>query len=167
MRRLWTISVLSAALLLPVAVLAASGENGFDAVVHSVENRYHARATRVPFMSFVSAIARAATKNGVGGMRVADIEDISEPVDGAELNRIVAEKLGPGWERMIRDSSHNEQSLIFVHHNGQRAGVFVVDLDGREISLVEFFVDPSHLQESLDQHTRHHHESADDGSASE
>jgi hypothetical protein len=167
MRRLWIVPVACVALLLPVSMLATSGDTCFDAVVHSVESRYHARATRVPFMGLVSAITRGATKNGVGGMRVADIDDISEPVDGAELNRLVAEKLGPGWERMIRDSSHNELSLIFVHPNGPRAGVFIVALDGREVSLVEFSVDPSHLQESLDQHTRHHHENADNGNESE
>ncbi len=166
MRRLWTVSVLCATLLLPVAVLALSGASGFDAVVHSIESRYHVRATSVPFMSLASVITRGATKNGVGGLRVADIENISGPVDADELNRIVAENLGVGWERMIRESSHNEQTLIFVHPQGQRTRLFILDLDGKEMSFIELSVDPGHLQESLDQHSHHHHVNTDSGNAS-
>src|ERR1035441_7188233 len=98
MKRLWLIPILLAALVVPAMVLAASGE-GFDGVVRSIENRYHVRATRIPFLGLVSLIARKATNNGVGNLHVAEFESFSGPVDGEELNRMVEQKLGNGWER--------------------------------------------------------------------
>ena len=103
-------------------MLAGSGEGEFDGVVHGIESRYHVRATRMPFMGLVSLISHKATHGGVGGMQVAEIENFKEPVDGEELNRLVEEKLGAGWERMIRDTSRHgaEQTLIFAHPDGRQ-----------------------------------------------
>ena len=74
MRRLWLIPIGFVALLVPVAVLAGSGEGGFDGVVHSIESRYHVRATRIPFMGLVSLVSRKATHGGVGGLHVAEFD---------------------------------------------------------------------------------------------
>lgn len=169
MKRLWLIPVILCIVLVPtVAVLAANGGSGFDGVVSSVESRYHVHATRIPFMGVVSLISRTATHGGVGGIRVAEIENFSEPVDGDELNRIVEEKLGQGWERMIRETSRagKEQTLIFVHPEGSRMGMFIVDKDGNEMDVVQVSVDPDHLNESIAKydHNRHDDDSAGDES---
>src|SRR5580698_8565315 len=105
MKRFFVILVVLAVLLIPAAVvLASGGEGSFDGVVSSIESRYHVRATRIPFMGLVSLISRKATNGGVGSIHVAEIENFSTSVDGDELNRIVEEKLGQGWERIIRDT---------------------------------------------------------------
>jgi hypothetical protein len=158
MKRLWLISVGAVALLVPVVALAGGGEGGFDGVVRSIESRYHVRATRIPFMGLVSAISRQTTHDGVSGLHVAEFDSFSGPVDGEELNRMVEAKLGPGWERMIRETSRggNEQTLIFIHPEGERMGLFVVDLDGHELDVVEVSVDPDHLNENLG-HYGHRH----------
>jgi hypothetical protein len=57
MRRLWWISIAVVALLVPVVVLAGSGESEFDSVVHSIESKYHVRANRIPFLGVVSMIS--------------------------------------------------------------------------------------------------------------
>ena len=49
MKLLW-IPVCCVALLVPVAVLAGGGQVGFDGVVNTLESRYHAHATRIPFL---------------------------------------------------------------------------------------------------------------------
>jgi hypothetical protein len=155
MKRYWLIPVVFVALLAPaVVVLAGSGEGGFDGVVSSIESKYHVRATRIPFMGLASLIAGKATHGGVGGVRVAEFEHFTEPVDGEELNRMVEEKLGAGWERMIRDTSRHgsEQTLIFVHPEGTRMGLFIVDKDGNEMDVVQVSVDPDHLNESIGQY---------------
>ena len=74
-------------------------------MVHSIESRYHVRATRIPFLGLISFVSKKATHGGVGGFHIAEIDNFSEPVDGNELNAMVEEKLGPGWERMIRETS--------------------------------------------------------------
>ncbi len=167
MKRLWLIPVVLCLVLIPSAiVMAANGGSGFDGVVGSVESRYHVHATRIPFMGLVSLISRKATHGGVGGMHVAEIENFTEPVDGEELNLMVEQKLGAGWQRMIRDTSRHgaELTLIFVHPEGERMGMFIVDKDGNEMDVVEISVDPNHLSESIG-HYEHSHSGTgkDDG----
>jgi hypothetical protein len=156
------------ALLLPVAVLAGGG-GGFDGVVRSIEARYHVRATRIPFIGLISMISRKATHEGVGDLHIAEFESFSEKVDGEELNRMVEEKLGSGWERIIRVTSRTgtEQTLIFMHPDGNRMGLFVVDLDGHELDVVEVSVDPDHLSESVGRYEHRHHHNGDGGEESD
>jgi len=165
MRRLWLIPAVSIALLAPAAVLAGSGEGGFDSVVRSVETRYHVRATRIPFMGLISLISKKATHDGVSGMHVAEFDSFPEPVDSDELNAMAEEKLGPGWERIIRQASRkgHEQTLIFIHPEGRKMGLFVLDLDGNEMDVVQVSVDPNHLNENIGHYEYHRHEDRGDG----
>lgn len=160
MRRLWLIPMVLVALLIPVAVLAGSGEGGFDGVVHSIEGRYHVRATRIPFLGLISLVSGKATHGGVSGLHVAEFDSFTGQLDGDELNRMVEEKLGAGWERIIRETKRqgNEQTLIFFHPEGDRMGLFVVDLDGHEMDVVQVSVDPNHLKEKIGSLNHHHHE---------
>ena len=163
MKRFFVIAVVLTTLLIPaVVVLAAGGEGSFDGVVSSIESKYHVHATRIPFMGLVSLISRKAIHGGVGSIRVAEIENISAPVDGDEFNSMVEEKLGQGWERIIRDTSRNgnEQTLIFAHPEGARMGLFIVDKDGNEMDVVEVSDDPDHLNDSIGKY-RHSHSDSD------
>ncbi len=165
MRRLWSIPIVFVALVIPVVVLAGNGEGGFDGVVHSIESKYHVRATRIPFLGIVSAISRRATHDGVCDLHIAEFESFAEPVDGDELNRMVQEKLGSGWERIIRETSRQgkEQTLIFIHPEGNRMGLFVLDADGHELDVVQVSVDPDHLNENLGHYRHSHHPRDEDG----
>jgi hypothetical protein len=156
MKFLAAVAICAIVLMVPNAVLAGSG-NGFDSVVTALENRYHAHATRIPFMGLVSLVAHKATTGGVSGLHVAEFDNFSESVDGDELNNIVAEKLGSGWSRMIRDTSKHgaEQTLIFARPDGNRMGMFIVDVDGHEMDVVEISVDPAHLNQSIDKYKHH------------
>jgi hypothetical protein len=156
-------------MIIPVAVLAAGGEHGFDGVVRSIESRYHVHATRIPFMGLISLVARKSTAGGVSGLHVAEIEDFKEAVNSDELNQMVEEKLGSGWERMIRETSRNgkDQTLIFSRPEGDRMGLFVLDLDGSEMDVVQVSVDPKHLNENLGKYEHHHNDDGDGRGASD
>jgi hypothetical protein len=170
MRKLWFIPVVCVVLVVPPAVvLASSGEGAFDGVVSSIEGKYHVHATRIPFMGLVSLSSHKATHGGVSGMHVAEIENFQAPVDGEELNRMVEQKLGAGWERMIRETSRNgkEQTLIFVHPEGNRMGMFIVDKDGNEMDVVQISVDPDHLNQSIGQYEHPHHDGEKDADVSQ
>jgi hypothetical protein len=158
MRKLLLIPICFVALAVPVVVLANGVHGGFDQVVSSIEARYHVHAERIPFLGLVSFVARASSHDGVRGMHVAEIEDFNADVDGAELNKLVQEKLGAGWERVIRETSRtgSSQTLIFMRPEGSRMGMFVLDLDGHEMDVVQMSVDPEHLSESLGKYDRHH-----------
>ena len=170
MKQLWLIPCLMVSLFIPAAVLAAgSGEGGFDSVVQSIEARYHVHANRIPFLGLVSFLARKSTQGGVSSLHVAEIEDFRESVDDEELNRMVEEKLGSGWEKMIRETSRNghQQTLVFSRLEGERMGLFVLDLDGKEMDVVQVSVDPNHLNESLNKYQHRHSTDSEDQSPSD
>lgn len=158
MRKLLMIPTCFFALAVPVVVLANGVSGGFDQVVSSIETRYHVHADRIPLLGLVSLVARTSTRDGVRGMHVAEIEDFNADVNGEELNKLVAEKLGAGWERVIRETSRNggSQTLIFMRPEGSRMGMFVLDLDGHEMDVVQMSVDPDHLREQIGSYEHHH-----------
>lgn len=166
MRRFIFVLVCFVALLIPVVVLAAGGEGGFDGVVRSIESRYHVHATRIPFMGLVSLISRKASNGGVSNLHVAEFDGFSATLDGEELNTMVAQKLGPEWQRMIRETSRSGQSqtLIFVRPEGDRMGMFVLDADGHELDVVQVSVNPEHLNQKLGEYGHRRHPETDDGS---
>jgi hypothetical protein len=162
----------SVLVMTPLLVLAASGGQGFDAVVNGIEHRYHAHPTKIPFMGLVSGIARIATHGGVKNMHVAEFENFSGPVDGAEFNALVEERVGKGWSRMVRETSRSgdQQSLIFVRAEGDHVGMLVVDLDGHELDVVQMSLNPDQLAHQLSDHMNHHGKHSDhdeDGDESE
>lgn len=154
-----------AAVMTPAIMLAAGGTGtGFNAVVHGIESRYHAHANHIPFMMLISGVAGIATHGGVRGLRVAEIEHLDGPVDGAELNALVAQHVGPGWERIIRETSRDgdDQSLIYAKPDGDRMGLLVVDLDHHEMNVVQISIDPKHLDDDIKQYSHHHDKAHDD-----
>lgn len=150
-------ALLCVILVVPWIARAAGAEGGFDGVVNSIEGRYHVRATRIPFVGLISLVSGAATHGGVGAVHVAEFEHFSAPVDGEELNRTVEQKLGQGWERIVRETSRrgSEQTLIFAHPEGKRMGLFVLDLDGHELDVVQVSVDPDRLNETIVKYEHH------------
>jgi hypothetical protein len=166
MKRLLLIPIGFVALLIPVVVLAGSPEGGFDGVVHSIESKYHVHATRVPFLGLISLVSHKATHGGVGNLHIAEFESLSGPMDGDELNRMVEEKLGAGWERIIRETSREgtEQTLIFIHPEGDRMGLFVVEKESNDMNIVQVSVDPKHLDDDIGHYANHHHDNDHDES---
>jgi hypothetical protein len=164
MKRILLIPICFVALALPVVVLASGAQGGFDGVVNSIETRYHVHAQSIPFLGLISFISHKATNGGVGNMHIAQFEDFHANVDGAELNDMVERKLGAGWERIIRETNRNGkcQTLIFMHPEGARMGLFVLDLEGNEMEVVQLSVDPHHLNESLGKYDHHHRGDSDD-----
>lgn len=162
MRRFAFFLVCSIALIVPVAVLASGGEGGFDGVVRSIEHSYHVHAARIPFMGLVSFVSRKATGGGVSNLHVAEFDSFPASLDGEDLTRMVEEKLGPEWHRMVRETSRggHEQSLIYMRPEGSRMGLFVLDCDGSELDVVQVSVDPDHLNDTIHQYS-HHHDSED------
>ncbi len=167
MRKLLWIPICAVALLVPVVVLANGSGGGFDSVVGSIEARYHVRATRVPLLGLVGFMARGATHGGVANLHVAEFEQFDVPVDGSDLTTLVASRLGPDWQLVIRETSRRgqgEQSLIYMRPEGSRMGLFIVDHDGGELDVVQLSVDPDHLDDSITRYTHHTDTDKDDDS---
>ena len=74
---------------------------------------------------------------------------------------MVAEKLGRDGSASFapQAASGNEQTLIFARGEGNRMGLFVLDLDGNEMDAVQVSVDPDRLNDTIDKYD--HHDSGD------
>lgn len=166
MRRLLWIPLCVISLLIPITVLAGGAGSGFSAVVGAIEDRYHVHATHIPFVGLVSFMARGATHGGVANLHVAEFDNFNAPVDGSELDTLVASRLGPDWQLVIRETSRRgqgEQSLIYMRPEGARMGLFVADRDGNELDVVQLSVDPDHLDDSIARYSHHRDNDKDDG----
>lgn len=66
-------------------------------------------------------------------------------------------------ERVIRETGRKskDQTLIFMHPEGHQMGLFVLDLDGNEMDVVQVSVDPNHLNESIGKYDHRHHDDSD------
>ena len=53
----------------------------------------------------------------------------------------------PPWRR--------EQTLIFSHPEGKRMGLFILDLDGTDLDVVQVSVDPDRLNETILKYKHH------------
>jgi hypothetical protein len=158
MRKLLWIPICVLSLLVPVAVLANGSGGGFSSVIGSIEARYNVHATRVPLLGLVSFMARGASHGGVANLHVAEFEQFNVPVEGSDLDSLVAGKLGPEWQLVIRETSRRgqgEQSLIYMRPEGSRMGLFIVDHDGSELDVVQLSVDPDHLDDSITRYSHH------------
>lgn len=163
MRRFVFVFVCFVAMLVPVAVLASGGQGGFDGVVRNLEVKYHVRATRIPFLGLISFVMGKNAEYGVSNLHVAEFDDFREAMDGEELNRMVEEKLGTEWERVIRETSRSgeEQTLIFMHPEGRHMGLFVLDASNHELDVVQVSVDAAHLSAKINQYSHHSHSHED------
>jgi hypothetical protein len=163
MKRFILFSICFVSLAVPVVVLASGAQGGFASVVNTIESRYHVHAQRIPFVGLISFLSHKASDGGVSGLHVAEIDDFHADVDGEELNRIVEQKMGSGWERVIRETNRkgNDQTMIFMHPEGNRMGLFVLDLDGKEMDVVQVSVDPNHLRDSIVKYSHQHHNDSD------
>lgn len=163
MRRFVFFLVCALALIVPVVVLASGGDGGFDGVVRSIEHTYHVRAIRIPFMGLASLVSGGVTSGGVGNLHVAEFDDFTASLDGEDLTRMVEERLGDSWARVVRETSRggHEQTLVFMRPEGSRMGLFVLDSDGHELDVVEVSVNPDRLNATIEQYSHHHQSQGD------
>lgn len=138
------------------AALAAKSDTGFDAVVHAIEGRYQVHATHLPMMGLVKMVAHHASHSGASDLHLAEIDNFTAPVDSEELTRLVEEKIGAGWTRMVRETHHRNSSetQVYIRPEGEQMGVFILDKSGREMDLVQVSVTPDSLGDTIREYTQ-------------
>jgi hypothetical protein len=138
--------VMAAAVVLPITVQAASNHD-FDAVISAVEQRYDAHAERVPMMGFVNFCAWVATGGGVKGMKIAEFDHLGNVSDSAELEKLVGDSLGGGWERFVVERQRNgEVDIIYVQPNGSAMRMMIADYEHGELDVVRIEVNANRLK---------------------
>ena len=134
------------AVVLPLTVRAA-GNHDFDAVVSAVEQRYDARAERIPMMGLVSFCGWVATGGGVRGLKIAEFDHFVGPADPADLDKLVNDSLGGEWQRFVAERERNgEMNLIYAQPDGHAMRMLIVDYEHGELDVVRVEVNADRLK---------------------
>ncbi len=134
------------AVVLPLTVLAA-GNRDFDAVVSAVEQRYDARAERIPMMGLVSFCGWVATGGGVRGLKIAEFDHFVGPADPADLDKLVNDSLGGEWQRFVAERERNGgMNLIYAQPDGHAMRILIVDYEHGELDVVRVEVNADRLK---------------------
>lgn len=125
-------------------------------LAQAVDARYHVHGKALPLMWLVSGLARTFSGNGVSNMRLVTYEDIAEAgADHPAFAELVRARLNDGWSLMVRDHVNTpagEDNTIWVQPHGKRVRLLVVNLEGRELNLIQMELSPEALTRWKIQH---------------
>jgi len=136
---------LAGMLLLPVCARASD----FDSAVADLERATHVRRTYIPLMGLISACGWMYTHGSVGGLHIANLENIGDGLTQEQFRQMMESRFRVGWTRMIltRDFHTGELTLIYTRPAGDRMEMMIASLERDEVSLVNMKVDGKRLSE--------------------
>lgn len=154
--RINAVVLLSFAVLLPVALVQAKGDD-FKSVVKLIEQYYGVKHQGIPFLAKAGmkvATTAARIKGGTarrlaeaGSVKVAVFEN--QAFDG-ELTRFrttLNAALNQTWTPLIQtlSATDEEQTYIFVREAGDKFNVLVITIAEREGTVVQVTLSPKNL----------------------
>ena len=136
---------LAGKLLLPVCARASD----FDSAVSDLESATHVRRTYIPLMGLISACGWMYTHGSVGGLHVANLENIGDRLTQEQFRQMMESRFRVGWSRMIltRDFDTGEETLIYTRPSGDKMEMMIASLERDEVSLVNMKVDGKKMSE--------------------
>lgn len=140
------VGALACMLLFTGAAPSAFSRDDFDAVVRTIESRYHARRIS-PFLMRVAGLAvKASRPEGVKDLRAAVFEDqdFSPRAGDAEFDRAVRSILERNWSPLVRVWSRRdgEQTQIYSRPSGEDVRLFILTLEPDEAVVTEVRISP-------------------------
>ncbi len=151
-------------LLLAVALPAAAADRGFTAVVKGIEKHYGIRRSHPHLLGLTLFFAKPATwGSGVSGLKLAVFEDEGRDftTSAADLDRLVADAVGPEWRPFVRVDSQrdHETSVIYTSFAGKKMRMLIASVERGEISVVHLQISEKDIREWMDEpaaKARHH-----------
>ena len=138
--------ILLALLLWPLAVASAK-EQGFNAIVKSIESHYRVHRTRIPFLGVANFAIKFVRPAGVKAFKLAtfDDQDFSVPINDAAFEASLRNSLEKGWQPLVRRHAHrggdNERLYIYTKLDGKDLQVISVTIEARQATVVEAKLD--------------------------
>lgn len=133
-----------------VMAAAAPAAAGFNSIASTIERTQHVRPKWIPFMGLGRIVVHLMKPNGVHDFKIAiyDGGRISPDVD---LTSIVRDKIGSGWQQMIRSRSlkDHENATIWAKPDGDTVRMMILSQESDETVLVEVAVDPEIFADSI------------------
>ena len=151
------------------AILAATPAQAGDREFHEIVNRlataYHKKP--MPFMGFVSFIARFAQPQGVSGIKFAIFDDIDPSLspDEREFDGFMQGIVGSEFQPFVRVRSHHdhEQTYVYLHDLKDSSEMLVVTIDSADAVVVKMRLKPEAMKDWVDDPVRQGRHSAHDG----
>lgn len=151
------------------AILAAAPAQAGDREFHEIVNRlsmaYHKKP--MPFMGFVSFVARFAQPQGVSGMKFAIFDDIDPSLspDPREFDSFMRSIVGSEFQPFVRVRSHrdHEQTYVYLHDAKDASELLVVTIDPSDAVVVKMRLKPEAMKDWMDDPVQQGRHSAHNG----
>jgi hypothetical protein len=152
-----------------MAALAAAPARAGDREFHEIVNRlaaaYHKKP--MPFMGFVSFVARFAQPEGVSGIKFAIFDDIDPSLspDEREFDGFMQGIVGSEFRPFVRVRSHRdrEQTYIYLHDANDASELLVVTIDPSDAVVVKMRLKPEAMKDWMDDPVQQGRHSARNG----
>jgi hypothetical protein len=138
------------------AILTAAPVRAADRDFHEIVNRlataYHKKP--MPFMGFVSLVARFEQPQGVSGIKFAIFDDIDPSLspNESEVDNFMQSILGSEFQPFVRVRSHrdHEQTYIYLHNVKDSSEMLVVTIDSSDAVVVKMRLKPEAMKGWMD-----------------
>ncbi len=135
--------------------LPAVAADEFKAVVKGIEQHYGIRRSHPHLLGVVMFFAKPATwGSGAHALKLAVFEAEGRDFSGsgADLDRIVADALGPKWQPFVRAQSRKdrESSVIYVSFSGKQMRMVIASAERGEISVVHVKISEDAIRDWMD-----------------
>lgn len=146
LRKLLTITVMAALLLLPGFSAQAKGR-GFKDVVRHIEKTYGAKKTKIPFMGLANFAIKLIRPAGVKGFKLAVFEDqdFDSKVVNPAFGEVMRQSYGIQWQPLVQINSKRDgaRTFIYAKQSGKKDVEFaIVTFDQREAVVLEAKLNP-------------------------
>lgn len=138
------------AILIAAPVRAADRE--FHEIVERLAATYHQKP--MPFMGFVSFVARFAQPQGVSGIKFAIFDDIDPSLspNESEFDSFMQSIVGFEYQPFVRVRSRRdrERTYVYVHNVQDASEMLVVTIDSSDAVVVKMRLKPEAMKDWVD-----------------
>jgi len=131
---------------------ALAGDREFHEIVNRLATAYHKKP--MPFMGFVSFVARFAQPEGVSGIKFAIFDDIDSSLtpDQGEFDRFMQGIVGSEFRPFVRVRSHRdrEQTYVYLRDAKDSSEMLVVTIDASDAVVVKMRLKPEAMKDWMD-----------------
>lgn len=154
--RIRALAVFSLALVLPLAMVQAKGDD-FNSVVKLIEQFYGVKHEGIPFLAKAGikvTTTAARIKGGTarrlaeaGSIKLAVFEDQKFSGDFTRFRTSLNTAMNETWTPMVQtlSATDEEQVYIFVREAGNKFNVLLVTIEPQEGTVIQLTVSPKNL----------------------
>jgi hypothetical protein len=131
----------------------------FGSIVRHIEARYKVHRNYRFLMGFAGLAVKAWRGSGVKDVKIALFENqhFWQSASDRELDELVQTAGKSGWQPLVKSYSRRraEHSYIYARTEGKDLKLLIVNVQPDEAEVVQVKVDPSKLEEFVNDHDRH------------